>query len=501
MTENILILGNGFDLAMGRKTSYGDFLKFARHIKVLDCHILQHYNTKDIQEAFSAFIDDIDKLWENHEYDETKQSEEEQNFYNKLKADQKFLLISEHIFEKLAILKDDCTTLVALNSLNRGVTKRYLLNLIREELKKDTSISNSFFNIDCVLELTKSSERRNTKWLFRLPDNIYIRFLEENKDLLGKNWANIEHAISSLAEAIVEIKHNVSILTDVLAEEYITQRNFKLDSVKSEFADSVNHLAICYVLDLLKNEPTLQISKVSVLHHLDTINEFMISELEKITDYLEFYLTYLDKVDFEIQKINTASTALDAIQNIENSKVITFNYTNTASEMLGVTEENTHFIHGRCHFNRADDDTNTMVFGIEDKEAEAENINQDLIPYQKFYQRTVKETGNKFEDFFSNHVEISDFGIYSESKNIIIFGHSVDPLDKEIFERCFKLAQVGTYEYQFIFTFYDELAKRAIVKNLAIILGKSSLVTLTGQGKIKFVKSDNVEQMKKELLE
>ena len=500
MTENILILGNGFDLAMGRKTSYGDFLKFARHIKVLGCHILQHYNTKDIQEAFSAFIDDIDKLWENHEYDETKQSEEEQNFYNKLKADQKFLLISEHIFEKLAILKDDCITLVALNSFDRGETKRYVLNQIREELKKDTGISNSFFNIDCVLELTKSSERRNTKWLFRLPDNIYIRFLEENKDLLGKDWSNIEHAISSLAEAIAELKHKASILTDVLAEENVIQRNFKLNSVKSKFADSVNHLAICYVLDLLKSQSIFQSSKLSVLHHLDAINEFVISELEKTTDYLEFYLTYLDKVDFEMQKISPTSTALDAIQNIENSKVITFNYTNTASEMLGVTEENTHFIHGRCHFNRADDDINTMVFGIEDKEAETENINQDLIPYQKFYQRAVKETGNFYEKFWTSSSVDGDIYTQSTALNIIVFGHSVDPLDKEIFKKCFELSKIKGWDYRFIFTYYNLDAKRAIVKNIAIILGKSELVRLTGEERIKFVQSSDIDQMRKELL-
>ena len=256
-------------------------------------------------------------------------------------------------------------------------------------------------------------------------------------------------------------------------------------------------------MDILVTEFDNQVKKTPI-SRLDDINKKFIAELENLTDYLEFYLTYLEQFDFEteaIQNQDRPKTVLDAITNIEQSKVVTFNYTNTAEKLLGISEEDTHFIHGEINWKRNADEMNTMVFGIEDKEAEAENINQDLIPYQKFYQRTVKETGNKFEDFFSNHVEISDFGIYSESKNIIIFGHSVDPLDKEIFERCFKLAQVGTYEYQFIFTFYDELAKRAIVKNLAIILGKSALVTLTGQGKIKFVKSDNVEQMRKELLE
>ncbi|HFI0238123.1 TPA: AbiH family protein, partial [Streptococcus suis] len=217
MAENILILGNGFDLAMGRKTSYGDFLKFARHIKVLGYHILKNYNTKDIQEAFPAFIDDIDKLWENHDYDKTKQSEEEQNFYNKLKADQKFLLISEHIFEELAKLKDDCITLVALNSFNKGATKRFLLNQIREELKNDTSISNRFFNIDCVLELIKSSENRNIEWLLELPNNLYINYIEKYKDKLGKNWSGIELAISDIAEGVQIIKNNLDQIQKLFA--------------------------------------------------------------------------------------------------------------------------------------------------------------------------------------------------------------------------------------------------------------------------------------------
>ena len=32
MADTILILGNGFDLAMGRKTSYSDFVEFANNL-------------------------------------------------------------------------------------------------------------------------------------------------------------------------------------------------------------------------------------------------------------------------------------------------------------------------------------------------------------------------------------------------------------------------------------------------------------------------------------
>ena len=447
MTENILILGNGFDLAMGRKTSYGDFLKFSRIVLIY-------------RELIYKRPEDIN--------------------------------IVDNLADYLKIPKEE---------VEKG----------RKALTGNQSyvyqIPFEFTSIDDLLNVGG----KNLEWLWNLPDNLFIRFIETNKDNLGKNWSGIELTIDDIAEAIAMLKNHLEELDnlfnnlelpddDPLKEKTVKQ--FKIQ-VKDKFNKESNALAISYIVDILVTEFDNQVKKTPI-SRLDDINKKFIAELENLTDYLEFYLTYLEQFDFEteaIQNQDRPKTVLDAITNIEQSKVVTFNYTNTAEKLLGISEEDTHFIHGEINWKRNADEMNTMVFGIEDKEAEAENINQDLIPYQKFYQRTVKETGNKFEDFFSNHVEISDFGIYSESKNIIIFGHSVDPLDKEIFERCFKLAQVGTYEYQFIFTFYDELAKRAIVKNLAIILGKSALVTLTGQGKIKFVKSDNVEQMRKELLE
>ena len=52
-------------------------------------------------------------------------------------------------------------------------------------------------------------------------------------------------------------------------------------------------------------------------------------------------------------------------------------------------------------------------------------------------------------------------------KNIIIFGHSVDPLDKEIFANCFKLVDNKYYQSRFIFTYFNETAKRSIIKNLS----------------------------------
>ena len=84
-------------------------------------------------------------------------------------------------------------------------------------------------------------------------------------------------------------------------------------------------------------------------------------------------------------------------------------------------------------------------------------------------------------------------------EEFIVFGHSVNPLDKEIFRKCFELAEYNRVLYQFIFVYHNEQSKRSIVKNLAIILGKNKIIELTGKNKIKFVKSDNLDKMIKNL--
>ena len=328
-------------------------------------------------------------------------------------------------------------------------------------------------------------------------NNLYLRFINENKDTLGENWSNLEIMISQLADAIMYFKENSSLL-------YSNQFNRPLARIieqhKIDWRMSANYSSKSYIADTflsLFDEKGWSFLEREVA--LDELNNEFIRQLDLLIELLEIYLSYLDYLDFDIQRIEASPTALDAISDLSNSSVLNFNYTNTSSRLYGTSEEKTHFIHGRIDLDRTFSRINTMVFGIEDKE---NDVNSDLIPYQKYYQRVVKETGNKFEEFFRQTLQFpdNDFESYITSKNIIIYGHSVDPLDKEIFQKCFSLAENGEYPYRFIFTYVDEPAKRSIIKNLAIILGKEKLIELTGKRNVVFVKSDDNERMDKELL-
>ena len=331
-------------------------------------------------------------------------------------------------------------------------------------------------------------------------DNFYLRFINENRSTLGENWCNLEIMISQLAEAIFYFKNNKEELLRAIEE---IESGYPIEYSDHEvvlwniFSDTENYLAkefIAWTFFELYLQKGWEERDVN--YSIDKFNEESINQLELLTELLAIYLSYRDYIDFEIDKISPVETALNAITNISESYVISFNYTHTPYKLFRIPIENTHYIHGEIDLNRSKSEINTMVFGIEDK---GNDVNFDLIPYQKYYQRVVKETGNLYEKFFIS-TKLSEWGA-AVSKNIIVFGHSVDPLDKEIFKKCFEIAFEKRYNYRFIFTYHTESAKRSIIKNLAIILGKDKLVELTGNKNVIFVKSDNVDGMREVLLD
>lgn len=379
MADTILILGNGFDLAMGRKTSYKDFLEFADKLFV----------ERDVQ---------LDEFLKKHQID-----------------------------------------------------------------------------------------------IEKYRNNLYIQYINKHKSTLGENWSNLEIMISQLAEAIVFFRLNPDkIYHKSYDEQSDAYGQFYNMMVKED--NSTSKIFIGEIFSELYEKLNWKMLERGLA--ISELNNLFINHLDLLTEFLEIYLSYRDYIDFEVEQINPSKTVLNAIDGISEASVISFNYTHTPNKLYKIPLEKIHFIHGEIDLKRRKHNINTMVFGIEDKGTE---INSDLIPYQKFYQRVVKETGNTYERFFDQEFDISK-GIPKIVKNIIIFGHSVDPLDKEIFANCFKLVDNKYYQSRFIFTYFNETAKRSIIKNLAIILGKDKLVELTGRREVVFVQSQDVYGMRELLL-
>ncbi|NLQ49260.1 AbiH family protein [Streptococcus mutans] len=534
MVDNILILGNGFDLAMGRNTSYENFLRFTDYIYLCVNFPLDGSYNEDNNEVIpnsisKETISEIEKaiklpfyeILTDNDFEEVLETVSSLNISD---------LLSYYSYDILNLIEKNyrsCQQQIAIEvypdyvGLFDGSWYNFIIDKLDACVECLRTLNNGEknkdyipFDINTIVNLTVfqsgnddsiSIQSRNLSWLNRINDNLFIKYIKQNKESLGNNWSNVELTISDIAEAILSLRSSLNEIDQLFSKNPTYPREDQAKMIKEKFINEQNYIAFSYIIDFLSLDFVVNPEKNRV-NMIEELNEKFITELEQLTDYLEFYLTYLGEIDFSIRNIEKNKTILDEVSNIEKSKVITFNYTNTANELLNIPKENTHFIHGEIKFNRNADEINTMVFGIEDKENDIDKINPELIPYQKFYQRTVKETGNKFEEFFKPNFDFSaDGDISIVSKNIIVFGHSVDPLDKEIFQKCFELAnqedEKVKYPYKFIFVYHDERAKRSIVKNLAIILGKQELIQLTGKQKIVFVKSDDNSRMKKELLE
>lgn len=76
-------------------------------------------------------------------------------------------------------------------------------------------------------------------------DNLYLKFINENKDTLGENWSNLEIMISNLADAIMFFKGN----SDSLYSKYNEPILGLIERLKPEWRKSSNYSSKSYVAD------------------------------------------------------------------------------------------------------------------------------------------------------------------------------------------------------------------------------------------------------------
>ena len=76
-------------------------------------------------------------------------------------------------------------------------------------------------------------------------DNLYLKFINENKDTLGDNWSNLEIMISQLADAIMYFKENMKLLYDLSDIHPIRKSR---DSLKNETNFSAKYFIAEYSL-------------------------------------------------------------------------------------------------------------------------------------------------------------------------------------------------------------------------------------------------------------
>ncbi|HEM3686862.1 TPA: hypothetical protein U1C84_002178, partial [Streptococcus suis] len=252
MADTILILGNGFDLAMKRKTSYEDFLRFIDYFYIINKLGGANVSDSDIYESVNrvkAQFNDCFSfvLAENVELLE---------YFRNLSVEEIIILFQNLIIEALYKENDDFQT-VFLEFLNpklhswMGEFGEDLINEVQgriatkqipikiEEVEKCFSEGLSFGVLN-----------RASKY------NLYIDFIRSNKSKLGRNWSSIELVIADLVEELSDIKENLQDYYALIKIEknlsYIDISNLSY-SIEN-FRHKSNYEAFKFILENLERE-------------------------------------------------------------------------------------------------------------------------------------------------------------------------------------------------------------------------------------------------------
>lgn len=523
--KNILIIGNGFDLALKRKTKYEDFIKFACQIvgfpdrdkKYISLSETFSYavSPETILESFNSnknvlTYEIIEKIINSYSNSYPGLNKNNLNFiydYNLIFfQDATFIGYNETIEKYVSLFSDNIQFPMGetdyfiefIHDTFQDLWITYKESSIYFELLLDIVQTTNFFK-DNYSKYTESwyENNKNIKevnddkiinsyraFFDQFSDNIILRFILLNK-LKIDNWNNLESQISQLASGITIIKESLK-EQDLLFiyNDINSQTDYdKLQSAKNYFQNFQNSSHISFILEELAYQDNSD--EISIYSILTRYNHRVEQSLNSLTLLLEFYLFYLDNIEDKIEIIkNNGVNIIDNFGKIDN--ILTFNYTDTAEQKYNLDKESIHYIHGRQNFIESSIDNNHLVFGIEDND---NIVNNDLVNYQKTFQRIIKKTGFKYKKFIDPS-SLKNFDIC----RIIIFGHSLDILDKEIFLDFFNKDLQKATKVEFFVLYFGNDDLKSKVRNLSTFLGKDTLVNLSSENYIHFIDISNYEK-------
>lgn len=450
---NILVIGNGFDLAHGLPTKYTDFWSWIKDI----IYIMERIDwEEEIPTTFDGFLKWSGKRQEQWtlKFDDSLiklyMELDEQSKRNLLKTRKMKTWIKEH--------KDFFNFAQSIYDIDREI-KNYL-----EDDRENKKISLKDFN-DVILEVLKSSDHLvfyakqgivdtnkqltndiALKIFFLIYNNFWVQyFLEkfEYIETLEDNWIDFEKEI---ADFVIELNEN-----------------------KERVVSKYQH----YITKSTYSQPR------KVIEMLDY-------DLKRIIMLLEIYLCVY------IQNIN-CKTLLNDVCNMKIEYVVSFNYTNTYERIYGCDKKIIYdYIHGKADIKNTLE-SNNMVLGIDEYLPDNKKDKDiDFIAFKKYYQRIYKGTGCKYKEWVDqiieswenetegNKAEIRKCISRGDLKNnkihnLYIFGHSLDDTDKDVLRDLLLNDNVHTTIF---YHSKEELGRK--IANLVKVIGQDELIKRTG---------------------
>lgn len=424
--SQLVILGNGFDLNLGLKTKFEDYLKSFSIDKVIEeskIDILFDNLKKSMKANFgiNGSISDFLKDYDIEKEEKQKKTMKEivsnigsininnNNFKQKL-------LLSFYIkimFNSIELIMQK----VRSNSLNSNLSR---IGILKKELDKYKKQALSFFEFD------KFNDKSSVKLTFW---DLYFLYLRKNDATLNEdsNWSDVEYQIS---------------------EFY--QKSDKKPAKYNELLSS-NDEILTIIFETLTNKKVTS----------NNIDEILYDGLKQFSDNFANYLNeiYDQKYDISVDNCWREQTVRDnLIENIASNindfgnishgkyELLNFNYTYATPSSDDNNCVNEINVHGSLNGK------NKPIIGI--NAADLTSNKEHAFKLTKQYQ-LISNENNKVKKLDLNNIN-----------RIVFYGHSLALADYQYFKSIFDRVHLidSSVELVFKYSIYDEEIKEEILK-------------------------------------
>lgn len=454
---NILMIGNGFDLAHGLPTKYGDFLLFAKMIQI----VIEKIGIKKIiptnDKEFKNWTDDIESL---------KCGNLDLLFSNLIPNE-----VSDKEKHKFEGIKDYVIDLFVQGDM-----------IIR---KKVVYYVHNNFWIEYFIQCPMYQKEN------------WIDFESEIKDVIESFNNDIRYSISEVKINDVAVRNKISndflrdyfiVDTDKLIEE---QNMIIYEEVKEK---ELNAQEYSNYIDKYREENPIE-NSASISYK--AIIEQIEHDLNRVILALEIYLyDYVENIEIK-QKSPDISDIITGLSQNDILKIISFNYTHTCEKLyqkkmiIKGDKTNYDYLHGETLKTE-----NNMVLGIDEYlTPDKENKDVEFIAFKKFFQRIFKGTGCRYRDWVDiilsrrekekgirqqkniNENEHIPFNYFTNDYRhmLYIFGHSLDMTDKDVLKDLILNDNVKTTIF-----YLDSDDLKSKIANLVKVIHQDELIRRTG---------------------
>lgn len=294
-----------------------------------------------------------------------------------------------------------------------------------------------------------------SKKIFNCVQNSMVFKFMKNKLESNDGWIDFENELREIVDSICSFPNFLDRFT------YMEKGKIK---VEFRLSDEKIHQLSPFLYHIIGRTGTLK--KIWTQNEINVLEDNIFVQIKNFINLFAEYIVWITE-----QKMNSVSP-LDFFRNMKIDHLLSFNYTKTFLNLYNTDEKlienNICFVHGKIdtQFNSG------IVMGI-GSDFYDENKHEKFVDFFKFFQCYKYSTSTNYLRWIQKYTSAiwdSKFMATKLEDCIIhIYGHSLDPTDKNILKPFFDLNNSTVYIY-----YLNTPNKEQLEHNLLKILGKNT---------------------------